>query len=117
MSEPSIFTKIINGDIPAEFVYQDDVVVAIRDINPQAPIHLLIIPREPLVNIYDANDANASILGHMMVVASKIAEQEGIKAGFRLVINNGQHALQEVMHLHMHLLAGEPLGPIRSKQQ
>ena len=110
--QPSIFTRIINGEIPAKFVYQDDLVVAINDINPVAPVHILIIPREPLVNVYDINENNVHIAGHMLLVAAKIAEQEGITDGFRVAINSGQDARQEVMHLHMHLIAGKGLGRI-----
>ena len=114
-SEPSIFTKIINGDIPGDFVYKDDVVVAIRDINPQATFHVLIIPRQEITSAYDITEENASIAGHMMLVASKIAAQEGIKNGFRLLINNGPDANQEVIHLHMHMLAGKNIGPMVCK--
>ncbi len=113
MSEqPSIFTRIMNGEIPAQFVYQDEVVVAIRDINPRAPFHVLIIPREPLVNAYDFTEANAAIGGQMLLAASKIAAQEGITNGFRLIINNGADASQEVFHIHMHMLAGEHISPM-----
>lgn len=114
-NQPSIFTRIINGEIPAEFVYQDDLVVAIKDIKPQAPFHVLIIPREPLVNAYDLNSSNEHIAGRMMLAAAKIAEQHGIKNGFRLIINNGQDARQEVMHIHMHMLAGDDIGPMTCK--
>jgi len=114
-SEPSIFTKIINGDIPGEFVYKDDKVVAIKDINPQAPFHVLIIPVEPIKNAYDITEENANIAGHMVLVASKIAAQENITNGFRLLINNGVDANQEVMHIHMHMLAGGNIGPMVCK--
>ena len=107
--EPSIFTRIINGEIPGDFVYQDDKVVAIRDINPIAPTHILIIPRDPIASAYDINEDNAAIAGHMMLVASRIARQEKITNGFRLVINNGPNSGQEVFHIHMHLLAGRRL--------
>lgn len=113
--QPSIFTRIMNGEIPGDFVYQDDVVVAIRDINPQAPFHVLIIPREPIASAYDITAENASIAGHMMLVAAKIAEQEKITEGFRLIINNGKHARQEVFHIHMHMLAGDDIGPMTIK--
>ena len=113
--EPSIFTRIINGEIPGEFIYQDDLVVAIRDINPQAPFHALIIPRQEIVNAYDITEDNAHIAGRMMLAAAKIAEQAGLGDGFRLMINNGEDAHQEVMHIHMHLFAGEDLGPMRCK--
>lgn len=108
--EKSIFSKIIDGEIPGDFVYQDDVVVAIRDINPLAAFHVLIIPREPLENAFAFTDDNHHIGGHMMLAASKIAAQEGLKDGFRLIINNGEHARQEVYHIHMHMLAGEDVG-------
>jgi histidine triad (HIT) family protein len=110
--EPSIFTKIINGEIPGDFVYQDDLVVAIRDIAPKAPFHVLIIPREPIVNAYDLTAESEHIAGRMMLAASKIAAEQGLTNGFRLLINNGQDARQEVMHIHMHMLAGDDLGPM-----
>lgn len=110
--QPSIFTRIINGEIPGQFVYQDDVVVAIRDINPKAPFHVLIIPREPLVNAYDFTEDNHAIGGRMLLAASKIAAQEGLKDGFRLIINNGRDSRQEVFHIHMHMLAGDDIGPM-----
>ncbi|MBZ0308084.1 MAG: histidine triad nucleotide-binding protein [Anaerolineae bacterium] len=112
----SVFTRIINGELPAEFVYKDDLVVAIRDINPVAPFHVLIIPRKPLVNAYDFEDEeNSRIAGHMMYVAARIAQQEGLKNGFRLIMNNGRDARQEVFHAHLHLLAGDDLGPMFCK--
>jgi len=114
-NEPSIFTRIINGEIPGDFVYQDDAVVAIRDINPKAPFHVLIIPRQPLVNAYDFAEDNAHIGGRMLLAASKIAEQQGLKNGFRLIINNGKDAHQEVFHIHMHMLAGGDIGPMTCK--
>jgi histidine triad (HIT) family protein len=110
--QPSIFTRIINGEIPAQFVYQDEVVVAIRDINPKAPFHVLIIPRQPLVNAYDFTEATEAIGGRMLLAASKIAAQEGLTNGFRLIINNGADAHQEVFHIHMHMLAGDDIGPM-----
>ncbi len=110
--EPSIFTKIINGEIPGEFVYQDDLVVAIKDINPQAPFHVLIIPREQIQDASQLTDQHAEIAGRMLVAASKIAAEQGITNGFRLLINNGRDAHQEVMHIHMHMLAGDDLGPM-----
>lgn len=112
MSQPSIFTRIINGEIKGDFVYQDDLVVAIRDINPQAPFHVLIIPRQEIVNAYDFTEATEPLAGRMLLAAAKIAQQEGLKNGFRLIINNGQDARQEVMHIHMHMLAGEDIGPM-----
>jgi histidine triad (HIT) family protein len=109
---PSIFTRIMNGELPGEFVYQDDLVVAIKDINPQAPVHILIIPREPLANAAEFSPATEHIAGRMLLVAAKIAQEQGLSNGFRLIINNGPDAHQEVMHIHMHLLAGADIGPM-----
>lgn len=107
MSEASIFTKIIDGDIPAEFVYQDDHCICIKDISPKAPTHVLIIPRKPITRVADAGPEDAAILGHLMVKAGDIARQLGVEDAFRLVINNGEAAGQTVFHLHIHLLAGK----------
>jgi histidine triad (HIT) family protein len=112
MSSPSIFTRIINGEIPGQFVYQDEQVVAIRDIKPQAPVHILIIPRQPIMNVYEVTEAHSAIMAALMIAAAKIVAQEGLTNGFRLLINNGPDAHQEVMHLHMHLLAGGNIGPM-----
>ncbi|PJF44422.1 MAG: histidine triad nucleotide-binding protein [Phototrophicales bacterium] len=110
MSEPSVFTRILNGEIPGEFVYKDDLVFAIRDINPIAPTHILIIPREPLVSVNDLDEAKEHIAGRMLVVAAKLAKEMGIdSSGYRLVINTGPDGGQEVMHLHMHLLGGRKM--------
>lgn len=112
MSEASIFTRIYKGEIPGDFVYKDDLVFAIRDINPQAPTHILIIPIEPLVNINDFEDGSkAEIAARLFQVAAKIARQEGLdESGYRLVINTGADGGQDVMHLHMHLMAGRKMG-------
>lgn len=104
----SIFTKIINGEIPSEFIYQDDVCVCIKDISPHAPTHVLIIPRKPIPKIADATMEDQALLGHMMVKAGEIAHLLGVADAFRLVINNGAEAGQTVFHLHIHLLAGKP---------
>lgn len=107
MTEPSIFTKIINGDIPTDFIYQDDICVCIKDISPQAPTHVLIIPRKPLPKLADATVQDQGILGHLMLKAGDIARQLGVEDAFRLVVNNGQAAGQTVFHLHIHLLANK----------
>jgi histidine triad (HIT) family protein len=113
----TIFSKIINGEIPGDIVYRDDKVVAFRDINPQAPVHILIVPIKEIPSIREATEQDEAILGRMMVVARKVAEQEGVaESGYRLLINNGENAHQEVFHLHMHLLGGQPLGPILVKR-
>ncbi|MEL6148449.1 MAG: histidine triad nucleotide-binding protein [Chloroflexota bacterium] len=113
----TIFTKIINGEIPGDIVYRDDKVVAFKDINPQAPVHILIVPIKEIVSIRDAEEADEHIFGRMMVVARKVAEEQGIaQSGYRLIINNGDDAHQEVYHVHMHLLGGNPLGPMLHKR-
>ncbi len=110
MSEKTLFTKIIDGDIPGDFVHKDDSCFAIRDINPQAPVHILIIPRKPLVGIQGASREDQALLGHLMVVAREIADQEGlVEPGFRLVINAGDQGGQQVPHLHVHLLGGREM--------
>lgn len=113
----TIFTKIINGEIPGDIVYRDDKVVAFRDINPMAPTHILIVPIKEIVSVRDVTEADEATLGRMLIAARKIAEQEGIaEGGYRLIINNGEHAGQEVFHLHMHLLGGHSLGPMLVKR-
>ena len=105
MSE-TIFTKIINREIPADIVYEDDLCLAFRDINPRAPVHLLVIPKKPLATLADAGTDDQKMLGHLLVVANIVAEKEGVGDAFRLVLNNGAGAGQEVFHLHLHVLAG-----------
>ncbi len=102
-----IFCKIIDGQIPADLIYQDDSIVAFRDINPHAPTHVLIIPKKHIEKISDLNEEDAELVGKMVLVAKKIAEDEGItESGFRLVFNNNKDAGQEVFHIHLHLLGG-----------
>lgn len=107
MSKPTIFSKIIQGEIPAEFIYEDDVCVCINDTSPQAPTHVLIIPRKPIAKLADATGEDQEILGHLMLKAGEIARQLGVEDAFRLVINNGEGAGQTVFHLHLHLLANK----------
>lgn len=112
----TLFAKIIRGEIPSEKVYQDDLVTAFRDIHPQAPVHILIVPNKIIPTVNDITNEDEQIVGRMMVAAKKIAEQEGIAAnGYRLIINCGDHGHQEVYHLHMHLVGGRPLGPMLTK--
>jgi histidine triad (HIT) family protein len=110
MSQETLFTKIINGQIPAKFVYRDEHMVAIRDINPQAPTHLLVIPIEPLPSITEAGPEDEALLGRLLLTARKIAEQEGLaESGYRLVLNAGSHGGQTVPHLHLHILGGRQM--------
>ena len=110
MATETIFSKIIRREIPADIVYEDDAILAFRDINPQAPIHILVIPKEPLVGIQDAQAQHESTLGQLLLAAQCIAQDQGIAAsGYRLVINAGPDGGQAVSHLHIHLLGGRPL--------
>ena len=110
---PSIFSKIIQGEIPADIVFQDDLVTAFRDINPQAPTHILIVPNKHIPTVNDVTPDDAAMLGHLFIAAAQIAKAEGIdEAGYRLIINCNRHGGQEVFHLHMHLLGGQALGPM-----
>ncbi|CCN35029.1 Histidine triad nucleotide-binding protein 1 (Adenosine 5'-monophosphoramidase) [Vibrio nigripulchritudo SO65] len=113
MAEETIFTKIINREIPADIVFQDELVTAFRDINPRAPKHILIIPNKliPTANHVEAEDE--AMMGRMFTAARKIAEEEGIaEDGYRLIVNCNAHGGQEVYHIHMHLVGGQPLGPM-----
>jgi histidine triad (HIT) family protein len=110
-SMPTIFAKIIRGEIPADIVYQDDLVTAFRDIHPMAPTHILIVPNKVIPTVNDLTADDEQIAGRMFIVAKILAEQEGIaESGYRLIVNCNEHGGQEVFHLHMHLLGGRPLG-------
>ena len=106
----TLFEKIINKEIPAEILYEDNISIVIKDISPQAPTHLLIIPKKVIPKLSDATDEDQDILGHLMLLAGKIADQLGLDETFRLVVNNGAKAGQSVFHLHLHLLSGRPLN-------
>ena len=111
MPEDTIFSRIIRGEIPADIVYQDDLVTAFRDINPQAPTHVLVIPNKPIPTADDIAEADEPAIGRMFTAAAKIARDEGIdQDGYRLIINCREHGGQEVYHLHLHLLGGRRLG-------
>lgn len=103
----TIFTKIINGDIPADIVYQDDDCICIKDIQPQAPTHLLVIPKKPIACLAKATVEDTMLLGNLMLRVGDIARQCGVQDAFRVVINNGEGAGQTVFHLHIHILAGK----------
>lgn len=111
MPEDTIFTKIVRGEAPAEIVYQDEQVTAFRDINPQAPSHILIIPNKTIPTVNDVTREDEAMLGHLFVVAAKLAREEGIADdGYRLIVNCNRDGGQIVFHLHMHLLGGRPMG-------
>ena len=105
-SADSVFSKIIAGELPAEFLHRDEHCVVIKDIHPQAPVHFLVIPRKPLVSLQSATEEDQSLLGHMQLVAAKVAEQQGIGKAFRVIMNNGAGVGQTVFHLHMHVMGG-----------
>ncbi len=105
----TLFEKIIARELPAQFVYEDELCVAIKDINPGAPVHVLVIPRKPMPRLCDATADDQALLGHLLLIASKIAAEQGYGEAFRLVINNGAEAGQSVFHLHIHIIAGRPL--------
>ncbi|WP_309386304.1 histidine triad nucleotide-binding protein [Cerasicoccus frondis] len=109
MPEKTIFQKIIDREIPATIEYEDDQCLAFRDIAPQAPTHLLVIPKKLIVRIGESADADAALLGHLMLIARKMGNQFGGENGFRLVINNGPDGGEAVPHLHIHVLAGRSL--------
>ncbi len=116
MSEVSLFTRIIRGEIPADIVYKDELVTAFRDINPQAPVHILVIPNREIPTLADVLEEDEALLGHLLVVASRIAREQGLaEQGYRTIINCKDHGGQEVYHLHLHLLGGRPLGPMLRK--
>ncbi len=107
MSEVSIFTRIMNGEIPSEPVYEDEDCICIRDIAPKAPVHLLLIPRKQIPRLVDATAEDQALLGRLMLKAGDIAREQGIGDAFRLIVNNGAAAGQTVFHLHLHLLGGK----------
>jgi len=111
MPGKTLFEKIADREIPADIVYEDDQCICFRDINPQAPVHLLIVPRKPITRISETVDDDAAILGHLLLTANKVSKQEGFAdSGFRTVINNGKDGGEEVPHLHLHILAGRKLN-------
>ena len=116
MSEDTIFGKIVRGDAPADVVYQDEYVTAFRDIHPQAPTHILIIPNRAIPTVNDVSVEDEAVLGHLFIVAAKLAQEEGIADdGYRLIVNCNRDGGQIVFHLHMHLLGGRPMGRMVQK--
>ena len=105
----TIFGRILRGEIPCDQVYADEQCLAFRDVAPQAPVHILVIPRQHLVNLAEAQPEQAALLGHLLLVAARVARQEGLE-DFRTVINSGSEAGQSVFHLHVHVLGGRPMA-------
>jgi histidine triad (HIT) family protein len=110
MAAKTIFKRIIDREIPADIVYEDQQALAFRDIKPEAPVHVLIIPKQEIASLAEATDADAALLGHLLGVARRVALQLGLSGGFRVVINAGPDAGQSVDHLHVHLLGGRSLS-------
>ena len=109
MAEETIFARIISREIPADIVYEDDRCLAFRDVAPQAPVHILVIPKKPLTGLQTASEEDESVLGHLLLMAALIADQEGLVRGYRCVVNAGEEGGQSVYHLHVHLLGGRQL--------
>lgn len=105
----TIFERICAKEIPAQFVYEDAQVVAFRDINPQAPTHVLVVPRKPIPRLAEATAADQALLGHMLLTAAEVARRLGLAGGYRLVLNNGPDGGESVPHLHLHLLGGRAM--------
>jgi histidine triad (HIT) family protein len=105
----TLFSKIIRREIPAEIVYEDDLALAFKDINPQAPVHILVIPKKPLPQLAVAESQDHALMGHLLLTVKLVAQQAGLKNGYRVVINNGPDAGQTVDHLHLHILGGRPM--------
>ncbi len=116
MAEETIFTKIIRREIPADILYQDELVTAFRDINAQAPTHLLIVPNRAIATVNDVQPEDELTMGRLFTVAAKLAKEAGIdQNGYRLIVNCNRDGGQEVYHLHMHLLGGRRLGPMLAR--
>jgi histidine triad (HIT) family protein len=118
MTDPDcIFCRILRGEIPAKKAHEDELVLAFHDVRPQAPVHLLVIPKQHVPTLYDVTAGHEKALGRMLAIAGELARKEGAAEGFRTIINTGRVGHQEVYHVHMHVLGGsEPLGPMLSGQ-
>ncbi|MEA5603788.1 histidine triad nucleotide-binding protein [Nostoc sp. UHCC 0252] len=105
----TIFSKIIRREIPADIIYEDNLVLAFKDIHPQAPVHILVIPKKPIPTLADAESQDHALLGHLLLTVKRVAEEAGLKNGYRVVINTGDDGGQTVHHLHLHILGGRQL--------
>jgi histidine triad (HIT) family protein len=108
-AQKTIFKRIVDGEIPADIVYQDDQCLAFKDVNPQAPTHVLVIPRKEISSLADLREEDQELIGHLFLIVRKLAEDLGLQNGYRTVVNCGQHGGQTVDHLHIHLLGGRRL--------
>ncbi|KAM6469784.1 adenosine 5'-monophosphoramidase HINT2 isoform 2-T2 [Liasis olivaceus] len=107
---PTVFSRILDGSLPAHVLYEDDQCIAFRDAAPQAPVHFLVVPRRPIARISRVAESDAQLLGHLLVVASRTARAEGLSDGYRVVLNDGKQGAQSVYHLHLHVLGGRQMG-------
>jgi histidine triad (HIT) family protein len=105
----TIFGKIIRKEIPADIIYEDDKSLAFKDVSPQAPVHILVIPKKPIVRLSEATPEDHALMGHLLLIAKRVADQEGLSKGYRVVINNGADGGQTVDHLHLHILGGRQM--------
>jgi histidine triad (HIT) family protein len=108
-TQDTIFGKIIRKEIPADIVYEDELAIAFKDVNPQAPVHLLVIPKQPIAKLSDAESQDHRLMGHLLLTAKRVAEQAGLTNGYRVVINTGADGGQTVHHLHLHILGGRSM--------
>ncbi|MDJ0696686.1 histidine triad nucleotide-binding protein [Mastigocoleus sp. MO_188.B34] len=108
-TQDTIFGKIIRREIPANIVYEDELALAFKDVNPQAPVHILVIPKKPIPKLAEAESQDGELLGHLLLTAKKVAQEAGLNNGYRLVINNGNDGGQTVYHLHLHILGGRQM--------
>ncbi len=106
----TIFSKIIRREIPAEIVYEDNLALAFKDVNPQAPVHILVIPKQPIAKLSDAESPDHALMGHLLLTVKRVAAQVGLDNGYRVVINCGDEGGQTVNHLHLHILGGRAMG-------
>lgn len=111
MAEKTLFEKIIDREIPSDIVYEDDDVIAFKDVNPVAPVHILVVPKKPIPKVSDMEADDIELMGKVMYAAKQVAHEQGVaESGFRLVVNNGEAASQSVFHVHVHLIGGEAMG-------
>jgi histidine triad (HIT) family protein len=115
MTDNCLFCKIARGEIPSKKVYEDDRVFAFHDIHPAAPVHFMLIPKQHVVSLMEVDDKHAALLGHMLVLAPRLANEQGLNHGFRTIINTGKGGGQEIFHLHIHVIGGDRLPPMMQR--
>ncbi len=109
-TQETIFSKIIRREIPADIVYEDELALAFKDVNPQAPVHILVIPKKAITKLSDADPEDQALLGHLLLIVKRVAEEAGLTNGYRVVINTGYNGGQTVHHMHLHILGGRQMG-------